>query len=267
MPVPKFDGLEITVFPNGVCEIAFNRPQVLNSFHSEAYENWTKALRWAKAEDSVKVVVFTGRGRYYSSGQDLSHRTKELKKENSSKDIVDELIQFPKLTIAAVNGPAFGVSVSTMAICDIAYCVPHATFTTPFMKLGFAAESCSSYLFPKIMGHSRANEMLLMGRTFSAQEMVEANMIARIYPAEGFREKILDIAGDAAKFSAEAIATTKKLTRDEMRELLLRVNDREMEAVVNRIRSKDSMEAVQRFTREAERKRLEKQKAKQQSKI
>ncbi|KAI9247984.1 ClpP/crotonase-like domain-containing protein [Phascolomyces articulosus] len=268
MSVPKFDTLEITVFPNGVCEIAFNRPKVLNAFNPNAYQNWLSAIRWAKTAESVKVVVFTGRGRFYSSGQELAKQTdKNPKRGNEVKEIVDELIEFPKLVIAAVNGPAYGISVTTMALCDVAYCVPQATFTTPFMKLGFAAEGCSSYLFPKIMGHSRANEMLLMGRTFSAQEMVEANMVSRIYPAEGFREKVLGLAGDATKFSSEAVATTKKLCRDELRETLLRVNEAEMAALAIRVNSKDSIETVQRFAEEAERKRLEKQKAKQQSKL
>ncbi|KAG2222157.1 hypothetical protein INT45_007174 [Circinella minor] len=247
MSVPKFDTLEITVSRNGVCEIAFNRPKVLNAFNADAYENWLSAIKWAKTADSVKVVVFTGRGRFYSSGQELAKQDKPKERRNSVKYLVDELITFPKLLIASVNGPAYGISVTTLALCDVVYCVPHATFTTPFMKLGFAAEGCSSYLFPKIMGHSRANEMLLMGRTFSAQEMVEGNMVARIYPAEGFRETVLKLAEDAAKFSADALATTKKLSRDAERETLLNVNNAEMAALAIRTTSKDSIETVRRF--------------------
>ena len=87
----------------------------------------------------------------------------------------------------------------------------------------------------------------LMGRTLSAQEMVEANMVARIYPAEGFRETVLKLAEDAAKFSAEALATTKKLSRDAERETLLNVNNAEMAALAIRTTSKDSIETVRRF--------------------
>ncbi|KAI9248015.1 ClpP/crotonase-like domain-containing protein [Phascolomyces articulosus] len=270
MSAPKFDDLEITTFPSGVCEIAFNRPKVLNAYNAELYGNWLKALQWAATAESVKIVVFTGRGRFYSSGKALEKPdfspegvAKATARRQTVKTLVDELINFPKLIIAAVNGPAYGFAVTHLALCDVVYCTPTATFTTPFMKLGFSAEGCSSYLFPKIMGHARATEMLLMGRTFSAQEMVESNIVSRSYSVENFRETVLALAEETAKFSKEALATTKKLSRDPERELLLRVNAEETVRLNERQNSKDSIETVIRFAEEADRKRAEKQKTKQ----
>jgi peroxisomal 3,2-trans-enoyl-CoA isomerase len=60
-----------------------------------------------------------------------------------------------------IIGPAIGFGVTTLALCDVVYCVPEATFNTPFMKWAFCAEGCSSLLFPRIMGTSKANEMLV----------------------------------------------------------------------------------------------------------
>ncbi|KAG2219074.1 hypothetical protein INT45_000357 [Circinella minor] len=274
MSIPKFDNLEITTFPSGVCEIAFNRPKVLNAFSAELYKNWLDALTWASTSKLVKVVVLTGRGRFFSSGKALERPdfspegiAKSTARRQTVKSLVDQLIEFPKLLIAAVNGPAYGFAVTHLALCDVVYTVPHATFTTPFMKLGFSAEGCSSYLFPMIMGRSRANEMLLMGRTFSAQEAIESNLVSRSYPAENFRQTILGLAEDAAKFSADALATTKKLSRDPERDLLLRVNAEETIRLNERQNSKDSIETVIRFAEEAERKRAEKAAKKQQSKL
>ncbi|KAI8145272.1 ClpP/crotonase-like domain-containing protein [Fennellomyces sp. T-0311] len=275
MSVPKFETLEITVFPSGVTEMAFNRPQVYNAFSAEAYKDWLDFMQWAATSDLVKVVVLTGRGKYYSSGQQLQKPdfssagvAKNSERRNVVKTLVDELIKFPKLLIAAVNGPAYGFAVTTLALCDVVYCVPSSTFTTPFMKLGFCAEGCSSYLFPQIMGRSRANEMLLMGRTFSAQEMIESGMVSRHYPEQGFRETVLGLAEEAAKFSAVAIATTKKLSRQPEQEFLFKVNVEEMARLTERTASKESMDTVLRFAEEAERKRQAKLKAKeQQSKL
>ncbi|KAI9495206.1 ClpP/crotonase-like domain-containing protein [Zychaea mexicana] len=271
MSVPKFETLEITLFPSGVCEMAFNRPHILNALSAQTYQDWLNFVKWAAAADSVKVVVFIGRGRFYSAGQELAKPdfspqgvAKNSERREVVKGLVHELIKFPKLLIAAVNGGAYGFGVTTLALCDVVYCVPSATFTTPFMKLGFAAEGCSSYLFPKIMGHSRANEMLLMGRTFSAQEAIESGFVSRSYPEEGFRETVLGLAEDAAKFSADALAVTKKLTRDAERDLLHRVNEEEMARLTERNASKESIETVMRFAEEAERKREEKRKAKEQ---
>jgi peroxisomal 3,2-trans-enoyl-CoA isomerase len=114
------------------------------------------------------------------------------------------------------------------------------------------------------MGPSKANEMLvsvlvyifncnsltalqLMGRTFSAQEMVDCGFVSRILPSEGFRETVLDLAANAAKFSGEALKVTKDLIRDVDRDLLEQVNQREMAALGERMASSDSVESIMRF--------------------
>ena len=107
-----------------------------------------------------------------------------------------------------------------------------------------------------------------MGRTFSAQEMIESGMVSRHYPEQDFRETVLAIAEETAKYSAIALATTKKLSREPELEFLLKVNTEEMARLTERSGSKESRETVLRFAEEAERKRLAKQKAKeQQSKL
>lgn len=152
-------------------------------------------------------------------------------------------------------GPAIGFGVTSLALCDVVYAVPEATFSTPFMKLAFCAEGCSSYLFPKIMGTSKANEMLLMGRTFSAKELEAAGFISRTIPADDFHRDVLRIAEEAAKFSSEAIRITKKLVRDVDRELLLKVNQEEMAQLTACAQSKASMDSIHRFVEEARRKK------------
>ena len=93
-----------------------------------------------------------------------------------------------------------------------------------------------------------------MGRTFSAQEAIESNIVSRSYPAENFRETVLSLAEDAAKFSADALATTKKLSRDPERDLLHRVNAEETIRLNERQNSKDSIETVIRFAGKEKRK-------------
>lgn len=144
-------------------------------------------------------------------------------------------------------GPAIGFGVTSLALCDIVYSVPEATFGTPFMKLGFCAEGCSSILFPKIMGPSKANEMLLMGRTFTAAELEQCGFISQIIPTEGFNEKVLVMAEKAAEFSSVAMGVTKKLIRDNEREQLLLVNAIEMKQLSLCMESKESMDQILLF--------------------
>jgi len=86
-----------------------------------------------------------------------------------------------------------------------------------------------------------------MGRTFTAQEMVDCGFVSRIVPTEGFRETILGLAGEASKFSAEALKVTKDLIKGVDRDLLEEVNQREMKALGERMGSSDSVESIMRF--------------------
>ncbi|GAA5815604.1 hypothetical protein MFLAVUS_009116 [Mucor flavus] len=256
--IPLLETLAITLSSTGVAELAFNRPKMYNAMSALAYNDWLVAIKWAARCDAVKVTVLTGRGKYYTSGQelqapDLSPEGIALLKKRRAcvKELVDEMINFPKLLIAGVNGPAIGFGVTTLALCDVVYSVSEATFVTPFMKLSFCAEGCSSYLFPKIMGVSKANEMLLMGRTFSAQELEVTGFVSRLIPAERFHKDVLDLAEASAKYTTEAIQATKKLIRDTDREILLKVNAIEMKTLDECSSTQASIDSLNRFVQEA----------------
>ncbi|KAI9313593.1 ClpP/crotonase-like domain-containing protein [Dichotomocladium elegans] len=261
--VPKLETIEITLFPSGVAEIALNRPKRYNALSPQSYRDWLTAFQWAAQSEDVKVVLLTGRGKYYCSGQELGipdfsdpNLPEEMeRRRKTTHDVVQEMIRFPKLIIAGVNGPAIGFGATTLGLCDVVYSVPEATFTTPFMKLGFCAEGCSSVLFPRIMGNSRANEMLLLGRTFSAQEMEQIGFISRTFPKENFREQMLTIAEEGAKFSLEAMKVTKDLIHGYERKFLEKVNDIEMERLGERMASPDSLQSILRFVEESKRKK------------
>ncbi|KAI8337285.1 ClpP/crotonase-like domain-containing protein [Chlamydoabsidia padenii] len=263
--VPTLETINITLSSNGVAELCFNRPERYNSLIPQAYIDWLAAIRWAAKEQSVKVCIITGRGKYYTSGQELSvpdsakeNRDQDLEKRRKvTKDLVDEMILFPKLLIGAANGHTIGFGTTTLALCDVVYTVPEATFATPFMKLGFCAEGCSSVLFPRIMGSSKSNEMLLLGRRFSAKEMEECGFL-RILPADNFQEHVMTLASQASEFSAEAMKVTKELVRGVDRDLLLKTNDIEMKRLAERMDSADSIQSMVRFVEESRKKKAAK---------
>ncbi|KAG0935790.1 hypothetical protein G6F32_010299 [Rhizopus arrhizus] len=118
MSVPKLETVAITLFKNGVAEIAFNRPKRYNALSPQSYKDWLHALKWAADTNDVKVAVLTGRGKFYTSGQELVLPDPDKKEMQR-----------------AVNGPSIGFGTTTLALCDVTYAVPEATFTTPFMKL------------------------------------------------------------------------------------------------------------------------------------
>ena len=134
------------------------------------YAEILDALRYLESAESVHIVIVTGEGKFFSSGLDLawSPKATDLSLEESlvrdvgiTKTLVDVLITFPKILIAAVNGPALGFACSMLALFDFVYSVEDAWFETPFMKLALCAEACSSITFPRIMGTQKASEMLV----------------------------------------------------------------------------------------------------------
>ncbi|KAF9207891.1 Enoyl-CoA delta isomerase 2, mitochondrial [Haplosporangium sp. Z 27] len=260
MSIPTdLDTFEIKLLEHGVAVIAFNRPKRYNALNPTVYDQWGRALEWARKSDDVRVVVLTGNGKYFSSGQELTIPSSEELEQNGGPEgvfkkrgvftqkVIDELIYFPKLIIAAVQGPAIGFGVTSVAICDVVYATPEATFNTPFMQLGFCAEACSSIILPRVMGQSRANEMLLMGHKFTAQEMKEAHVVARIFPQETFMQEVIKLATAAAKFPPNAMKQTKALIRDREHQLLHEHSIREMKLLGERMASDESAQAIMEF--------------------
>ncbi len=103
---------------------------------------------------------------------------------------VSAFIDFPKPLLAAVNGPAVGIPVTSLGLCDVVFASDRATFHTPFASLGQSPEGCSSYIFPKIMGQAKANEVLLFGRKLTAQEAFDRGLVTEIFPDSSFQEDL-----------------------------------------------------------------------------
>jgi peroxisomal 3,2-trans-enoyl-CoA isomerase len=106
-----------------------------------------------------------------------------------------------------------------------------------------------------------------MGRSFNAQEMEQCGFISRTIPVDGFHKKVLELAEEAAKFSGEALAVTKKLIRDVDRQELLEVNEIEMIRLTERMKTKDSLDSIMKFVDDAERKKAAKLAKQKSSKL
>ena len=95
------------------------------------------------------------------------------------------LADHEKPLIAAVDGPAIGVGTTLMLHCDLVFASPRALFQTPFVNLGLVPEAASSLFGPRLMGHARAFELLVMGEPFSAEHAKEAGSVNHIVPQRG----------------------------------------------------------------------------------
>ncbi|PRD33943.1 UNVERIFIED_CONTAM: Eci2 [Trichonephila clavipes] len=243
----KYEGL-IYSAGKDIVEITFNRPNKKNAITTQMYTDIVSALKEASNSEAA-VTVLSGKGDYYSSGNDLSNFSMvqgdlETAAKNAAellKNFVAAFIDFPKILVAAVNGPAVGIPVTLLGLCDV------ATFQTPFSLLGQSPEGCSTYLFPKIMGYSKANEILMFNKKFTAAEAKELGLVSEVFPHETFQQNVQEKLGVLADASKNSQIYTKELTRGLERSTLHKINELECQRLVERWQSPDCMEALMKF--------------------
>ncbi|KAI4504660.1 hypothetical protein M0802_000210 [Mischocyttarus mexicanus] len=232
---------------NGIQKIIFNRPEKSNAISVKMYAEIANILNNFSKDDSVHMVVLTGKGHFFTSGNDINILSSDSSAENflmTFKNFVDALITFPKLLVAIVNGPAIGVGTTLLALCDIVYASEKAYFYTPFTKLGFVAECCSSYTFPKIMGLSKASNMLYFSHKIDVKEAKKCGLVGNIYKNE---EEVWQKLNELSKLSTKSIISTKRLVQKWNKETLLKVNKEEVEELIKIIESGETVHRILNF--------------------
>ncbi|KAF8563538.1 hypothetical protein P879_09094 [Paragonimus westermani] len=254
LPTP---GLESSV-NGGVMQICLSRPEKKNAVTFDMYQSWTSMLNKAATDPKIKIVAITGKGDYFSSGNDLTTFTKQLETGVPIQDIVktarnvlyqfvSAFISFPKTLVALVNGPSVGITVTTLGLYDFVLAAETATFHTPFVTLGQTPEGCSSATFPKIMGPLRANEMLLFNRRLTAREAYDWGLVTRVVSKTDFPGECKKLLNEMAQLPPETLVFSKEIMRARDRELLYSVNKMECDRLAERWTSPECIQAITSF--------------------
>jgi enoyl-CoA hydratase/carnithine racemase len=172
----------------GVATVTLNRPDRLNAWTMEMGVAYADALARAGADPEVRAIVVTGAGRGFCAGADISL----LETIGGGAAVVGderrvlptETIGVPKPVIAAVNGACAGLGLVVALCCDIRFAAAGAKFTSAFARRGLIAEYGSSWLLPRLVGTSRALDILLSSRVFLAEEAYEMGLVNRVVAAE-----------------------------------------------------------------------------------
>lgn len=239
---------------NGIHKIILNRPKKKNALTFLMYADLSKILYEASQNDSVYMVVMTGAGSFFSSGNDIAFALNANSDPSAEyidpiigyKTFVDDLINYPKLLIAVVNGPAIGIAATMLPLFDIVYASDKAYFQTPFTKLGLTAEGCSTYTFPKIMGNSKAGEMLYLGHKMNAVEAKQFGLVSEVYEHDRLDEVWSDL-NMVSELSLESLLAIKNLVKKWNKEVLLQINEVEADTLRKRLESPDVIERFFKF--------------------
>ena len=239
----------LTDLRDGILTLRFNRPEKKNALTLAMYNALTEALGRADADDAVRVVLFSGTQGCFTSGNDLADfmSSPPTGKESPVMQFLGAISQARKPLVAAVSGAAVGVGVTMLLHCDLVYAGESARFQLPFVNLGISPEAGSTLLLPRMMGHRRAAELLLLGEAFSAEKAREVGIVNAVCPDGELLETALAKAGQLAAQPAAAVRLAKALMKrgdaSTVRETIAEEGERFME----RLRSPEAAEALRAF--------------------
>ncbi len=176
-----------------VATVTMHRPEAMNALDLELKVALRDTLRRAADDPRVRAVVLTGAGRAFCVGQDLREHAEKLAEDPKAcwttvrehyNPIVLALATMPKPVIAAVNGVAAGAGASFAFACDFRVVADTAGFNLAFSAVGLTADSGASWTLPRLVGHARAAELLMLPETVPAAKAAELGLVTRLVPAD-----------------------------------------------------------------------------------
>src|SRR5437667_1716421 len=180
--MPGYDRVLVEI-AGGIGTVTLNRPEKLNAFDGPMCRELTEALRMLAGSEAVRVIVLTGAGRAFCAGADLS----VLGADGSSlvaagKDVALTIRAAPQPVLAAVNGPAAGGGANLALACDYRLASDQASIGQVFHKLGLVPDWGGSFFLPRLVGTSRALELVWSARMVPAAEAADLGLVGRVVP-------------------------------------------------------------------------------------
>jgi len=194
---------------NGVATLSLNRPDVLNATNNAMRRELLAALEDVEADDEVKVLVLTGKGKAFCSGGDVKGMgTGE--RMIKPHPIILKMVNLEKPVISAVNGVAAGGGCNLAMAADIIIASEKASFIQSFVKIGLFPDWGGMFFLPRLVGIYKAKELMLTGERISATEAERIGMVNKVVPDKEFQDFVKEYSGRLAKGAPKSMAMIKK---------------------------------------------------------
>ncbi|HET9229652.1 MAG TPA: enoyl-CoA hydratase-related protein [Vitreimonas sp.] len=232
-----------------VLEIRFNRPDKKNAITNAMYGAMADAVADAQRDDSLRVVLFTAAGDFFSAGNDIKDFAAQsagaFEGPRHVGRFLEEVIKAEKPIVAAVQGHAVGVGTTMLFQCDLVYVNQDARLTVPFIDLGVVPENASSLTMVDRLGHARAFALFGLGEPLLGKDAAAWGLANAALPSGEVESRARDAAQTLAQKPPESMKLTKRLMRD--REALLTRMREEGEVFAQRLKSPEAMAAFAKF--------------------
>lgn len=220
---PTFETLE-TALEEGIFRLTLSREERMNAFTGQMMTDYLEVLDEIDANDAIRAVVVTGKGRAFCAGADLASGgatfdsggfggTKEKTIPRDGGGLVTlRLFDCKKPLIAAINGAAVGVGVTQTLPMDIRLASEKARFGFVFARRGIVPEACSSWFLPRVVGISKAMEWVTTGRIFPADEALAAGLVSEVCAPDALLPRAMELASEiATNTSAVSVALSRQM--------------------------------------------------------
>jgi 2-(1,2-epoxy-1,2-dihydrophenyl)acetyl-CoA isomerase len=208
-----------------VAILTLNRPERLNALSRQLQEEVHAAIDEIQADDAVRALIITGAGRGFCSGADLRGAqpgaSGAAPQPGAHRDLLDEdswmgrwakmFHRFDKPLIAAVNGVAAGAGMSTAVAADLRVGCENSRFKTVFLERSLSPDSGMSFFLPRIIGYSRAADLIFTSRAVDAEEAYRLGLLDRLVKADVLIEESVKLANEMAQWPPLALRVSKRV--------------------------------------------------------
>jgi enoyl-CoA hydratase/carnithine racemase len=239
-----------------VATITLNRPEKLNAFSGAMREELLEALLACDQDAGVRAVVITGAGRAFCAGGDVDYMAGLQKQRDvtafrrlldAGRDVILQTVIMETPVIAAINGVAAGAGCNLAFACDYRIASDHAKLSQSFVRIGLHPDWGGTWLLPRLVGRSRAFEIMASGRMVTAEEALRLGMIDRVVPGNDLERESTVLATTVAAAPPLAVSGIKRALAAPELEGLRNQLDLEAEHQLRCFSSNDAAEGMAAF--------------------
>jgi 2-(1,2-epoxy-1,2-dihydrophenyl)acetyl-CoA isomerase len=201
-----------------IATLTLNRPDARNAIDLVMREEIVAALDEMEADESGRVLIVTGAGQHFCAGGDV--KTMQAKRHTAAEGrarvellnrMVLRLVNFPKPTLAMVDGFAVGAGFNLALACDLIVASDRARFGQLFSKIGLVPDGGGTYFLPRLVGPAKAKELVFTADIIDAEEALRLGLVNRVVPTGDLRQATLALAGRIAEGPPKVLALAKHL--------------------------------------------------------
>jgi enoyl-CoA hydratase/carnithine racemase len=234
----------------GLLTLQLNRPDKRNALTRAMYTQLAEALEQADADSAISAVLIQGSSECFTAGNDIGDFLEQPPSDLDSPafHFMKSLLNCRKPVIAAVAGVAVGIGTTLLLHCDFVYISRDARLRMPFVNLGLCPEFGSSLILPRLLGHAKAAELLLLGEGFTGEQAAAWGIATEaLGSGEAALAKAREMAERFEILAPGAVQVTKQLMKSVDRDQLRQVIEEEGALFVQRLKSPEAIAALSGF--------------------